>query len=135
MDSYDLFNAKTDRGQSKGCSILGKGRAFFKMLIGAGKKPYVNPFDAVAKTQAQQRQESEGYSFFVKAGFATIEEMINIFGWLEADGDTRDKEGKIRIMILRKLPDSVLQEIVDPEKPHYQPSSLRYEIQKRMRLK
>jgi hypothetical protein len=102
-------------------------------MFASGKRPFVNPFDSLAEAQRKDRNEADGYRFFIKAGFATSEELKKIYRWLDADGETRDKEGKIRIMILRKLPDSVLHEVVDPEKPRYQPGSLRYEIEKRIK--
>ncbi len=113
--------------------IFKRGRAFLRRITGNTKKTFVNPFDAVAEEQRELRLEADGYRFFIKAGFVTKEELINIYKWIDEDSETKDKDGKLRIMILKKLPDSVVQEVVDLDKQHFQPSRLRYEIQKRMR--
>jgi hypothetical protein len=92
---------------------------------------FVNPFDTVAEAQNKDRMEADGYCFFVENGFITTIEAINLYKWFDKDGEVRDKDGKMRVRLLRKLPGHAVKGVVNLEKLYIQPSRLVNEIKKR----
>jgi hypothetical protein len=93
---------------------------------------FINPFDILAEEQRKARQQADSYRFFIKAGFVSAEESKRLYKWFDDDWEIRDKDGKTRIRLLRKLSDNEVTEVINPKKLRFQPTRLVCEIQKRM---
>lgn len=92
-----------------------------------------DPFDQVAESQQKARTEADAYRFFIHAGFINnIDEIKKLYTWFDCDWSIRDPQGKTRIRLLRKIPDTDLFELVDFRDINIQPSRLSAELLRRI---
>ena len=91
-----------------------------------------NPFDQIALDQQKARTEADGYRFFINAGFVKeLEEIKRLYRWFDEDGQIRDRDGKTRLRLLKKIPDSELHGLIHMRKSQYMPSRLADEVLRR----
>jgi hypothetical protein len=93
----------------------------------------MNAWDKLALDQKKARTEADGYRFFIKYGFVNdAKEIINLYKWFQQDWSIRDPEGKTRLKLLKKIPDSGLDDLIEIGKLSKYTSWLSEEIFRRL---